>query len=223
MRESNLEGCGGLICAEHSTGVVAASVAAAEEVTSLGRFENVALSRQALMRIGGLEAVATCDDISSRICSAGVRIGRSPAAVMWKPRPHTLRGFLARQGRCGSAEIPRLPTERRPYAIATGARSLSWMIFWIAVALASRLTGINVVPALAMLLVGPILAIWNFWDAPLERRHRGSAARVLVGVLAYVGSLWRDMMHCRTFLRQQFGSRGAIAKSDRFHHRVALR
>jgi glycosyltransferase involved in cell wall biosynthesis len=69
----------------------------------------------------------------------------------------------------------------------------------ILVALALSLGfGVTLLPALALLLLGPAWAAYYAARAPLERSHRGFRARLLIAWLAYSGPISRTVARYRT-------------------------
>jgi glycosyltransferase involved in cell wall biosynthesis len=57
--------------------------------------------------------------------------------------------------------------------------------------------GITIIPALAMLMLGPIWAIYYAAKAPLEKSHEGIRARALIAWLAYSGPIARTIARYR--------------------------
>ncbi|MGO9268030.1 MAG: glycosyltransferase [Candidatus Binataceae bacterium] len=74
------------------------------------------------------------------------------------------------------------------------------------VALALSLgSGITILPALAMLALGPVWALYYAWQAPLEKCHNGFVARMLIAWLAYTGPISRTIARYR-YRRNNRGS-----------------
>lgn len=57
--------------------------------------------------------------------------------------------------------------------------------------------GVTILPALAMLVLGPIWAAYYALRAPLETRHRGFRTRLLIAWLAYSGTISRTVARYR--------------------------
>jgi GT2 family glycosyltransferase len=78
---------------------------------------NMAFRREALERIGGFDPLfrAAGDDVDVcwRLQDAGLRIGFSPAAMVWHRRRNTVRAYLAQQRGYGAAEA--LLAQKHPY------------------------------------------------------------------------------------------------------------
>ncbi|MGO9455028.1 MAG: glycosyltransferase [Candidatus Binataceae bacterium] len=88
-------------------------------------------------------------------------------------------------------------------AVRTAAflpQTFEWTMFWAIAAVASMVLKLTVVPALAMLAMGPVWALYYAWHAPLEKCHRGVAARMLITLIAYFGPMQRALMRYRTRL-----------------------
>ncbi|HSP97335.1 MAG TPA: glycosyltransferase, partial [Candidatus Dormibacteraeota bacterium] len=78
---------------------------------------NMAFRREALARIDGFDPLfrAAGDDVDVcwRLQDAGLRIGFSPAAMVWHFRRNTVRAYLSQQGGYGAAEA--LLAQKHPY------------------------------------------------------------------------------------------------------------
>ncbi len=68
--------------------------------------------------------------------------------------------------------------------------------------------GVSVIPAAAMLALGPVWALYYAWHAPLEKFHDSFMARILIAYLAYTGPMVRTMTRYKTRAKAQTG-RGA--------------
>ncbi|HKM99990.1 MAG TPA: glycosyltransferase [Candidatus Binataceae bacterium] len=79
-------------------------------------------------------------------------------------------------------------------------QTFEWTVFWAMAAVASVVLRVTAVPALAMLAMGPGWALYYAWHSPLERRHRGVTARLLLALIAYFGPMQRALMRYRTRL-----------------------
>ncbi len=77
-------------------------------------------------------------------------------------------------------------------------QTLEWtMLSAIAIA-ASIVLGVSIIPAAAMLALGPIWALYYAWHAPLEKSHDSVTARLLIAYLAYTGPMVRTMTRYKT-------------------------
>jgi hypothetical protein len=72
-----------------------------------------------------------------------------------------------------------------------------WNLAAAALVVLSLLFGVTIVPALAALTAGPLWAAYYASKAPLEKCHRGPASRLLIGWLAYSGSIVRTVARYR--------------------------
>jgi hypothetical protein len=70
-------------------------------------------------------------------------------------------------------------------------------------ALVSIALHITVIPALAMLALGPIWALYYAWHAPIEKSHVSFSARMLVAYLAYTGPVIRTTTRYKTLAKAQ--------------------
>ncbi len=73
--------------------------------------------------------------------------------------------------------------------------------------------GFTILPALAMLLLGPAWAAYYALAAPLENSHRGFGARLLIAWLAYSGPISRTIARYR--LRRRLRNRAALDDAPR--------
>jgi glycosyltransferase involved in cell wall biosynthesis len=81
--------------------------------------------------------------------------------------------------------------ERSPGIANFLPQTLEWHVFWAAAAALAWVGGLSVLPALAMLALGPVWALYYAKRAPLEKRHDTRRARLLVTLLAWSGPLAR--------------------------------
>ena len=81
--------------------------------------------------------------------------------------------------------------------------TLEWNILAVLLALASLALHVSVVPALAMLALGPIWALYYAWHAPIEKSHLSFRARMLVAYLAYTGPVIRTITRYKTLAKAQ--------------------
>ena len=72
-----------------------------------------------------------------------------------------------------------------------------WNLVAAALVVLSLLLGVTIAPALAALAVGLLWAAYYAMKAPLEKCHRGPASRLLIGWLAYSGSIVRTVARYR--------------------------
>ena len=82
-------------------------------------------------------------------------------------------------------------------------QTLEWTIAAILLALVSLALHITVIPALAMLALGPIWALYYAWHAPIEKCHISFTARMLVAYLAYTGPVIRTTTRYKTLAKAQ--------------------
>jgi glycosyltransferase involved in cell wall biosynthesis len=82
-------------------------------------------------------------------------------------------------------------------------QTLEWTIAAILLALTSLALHITVIPALAMLAMGPIWALYYAWHAPIEKCHLSFTARMLVAYLAYTGPVIRTITRYKTLAKAQ--------------------
>ncbi|HXW85618.1 MAG TPA: glycosyltransferase [Candidatus Binataceae bacterium] len=79
-------------------------------------------------------------------------------------------------------------------------QTLEWTALWSVLLVASIAIGVSVLPALAMLALGPIWAVYYAWHAPLEKCHETFFSRLLIAFLAYTGPMRRTITRYRTRL-----------------------
>jgi O-antigen biosynthesis protein len=82
-------------------------------------------------------------------------------------------------------------------------QTLEWTLTAMMLALASIALHITVIPALAMLALGPIWALYYSWHAPIEKSHVSFSARMLVAYLAYTGPVIRTTTRYKTLAKAQ--------------------
>ncbi|MHB8382349.1 MAG: glycosyltransferase family 2 protein [Candidatus Binataceae bacterium] len=80
-------------------------------------------------------------------------------------------------------------------------QTLEWTILWTLAITVSILLGVSAWPALAMLALGPLWALYYAWHAPLEKMHRSFGSRMLIAILAYTGPMRRTLTRYRTRLK----------------------
>jgi glycosyltransferase involved in cell wall biosynthesis len=79
-------------------------------------------------------------------------------------------------------------------------QTLEWNLACALALAGSYALGWPIVPALAMLALGPIWAFHYAWHAPLEKCHESLGSRFLVAMLAYTGPIARTMARYRSRL-----------------------
>ena len=77
-------------------------------------------------------------------------------------------------------------------------QTLEWTVLSAAALTASFILGVSLIPAAAMLALGPIWALYYAWHAPLEKCHDSLRARLLIAYLAYTGPMVRTMTRYKT-------------------------
>ena len=76
--------------------------------------------------------------------------------------------------------------------------TLEWTMLSVITLVASFVLGWSMIPAAAMLALGPVWALYYAWHAPLEKCHDSLKARLLIAYLAYTGPMVRTMTRYRT-------------------------
>ncbi len=88
--------------------------------------------------------------------------------------------------------------DEMPLSVARVApMTAEWSLAAAALVVLSLVFGVTTVPALAALAAGPLWAAYYASKAPLEKCHRGPASRLLIGWLAYSGSIVRTVARYR--------------------------
>ncbi len=82
-------------------------------------------------------------------------------------------------------------------------QTLEWTLAAMMLALVSFTLHITIIPALAMLALGPIWALYYAWHAPIEKSHISFSARMLVAYLAYTGPVIRTITRYKTMAKAQ--------------------
>ena len=77
-------------------------------------------------------------------------------------------------------------------------QTLEWTVLSAIAMAASIVLGVSMIPAAAMLALGPIWALYYAWHAPLEKSHESFTARLLIAYLAYTGPMVRTMTRYKT-------------------------
>ncbi len=104
-------------------------------------------------------------------------------------------------------------------------QTLEWNLAGAVILIASIAAGFSVIPALAILALGPAWAAYYARRAPLEKCHEGWFSRMLVAWLAYSGPMVRAMTRYKLRLRQATGTGwfGAAAPRQRPQIRLLSR
>jgi glycosyltransferase involved in cell wall biosynthesis len=82
-------------------------------------------------------------------------------------------------------------------------QTFEWTTLWALVAAISVFAGMTALPALAMLALGPVWALYYASQAPLEKCHESLASRLLIAFLAYTGPMRRTLARYKTRLQLQ--------------------
>ncbi len=82
-------------------------------------------------------------------------------------------------------------------------QTLEWTLAAMMLALVFFTLHITIFPALAMLALGPIWALYYAWHAPIEKSHISFSARMLVAYLAYTGPVIRTITRYKTMAKAQ--------------------
>jgi hypothetical protein len=91
-------------------------------------------------------------------------------------------------------------------------QTLEWNASGAVLLLAAIAGGFSTIPALAMLALGPLWALYYAGQAPIEKCHRGFTSRLLVAWLAYSGPIVRAMTRYRLRLQAATGA-GSLAET----------
>jgi O-antigen biosynthesis protein len=251
IQEGQLDACCGPAVVPPETAKIAACLAAARSSLSSTSFgdamarSNLAFTKAALRRAGGFDRKYKAFDADMDLCrkieGTGAKLGYSPVALVWNLRPHTLGAFLSRQGSYGRgdaklgrwgadwpSQLGRAPVfghyQRALRMLLVVPQSAEWMILWALAAVLARLVGVSPFAALAMLAVGPVLAIFAAWTTPLEKPLHGVTARATLAFLAFVGPLWRGLMRDWTVVQGHLPSPDMVGtRRARMRQRAALR
>jgi glycosyltransferase involved in cell wall biosynthesis len=252
MQEKQLDACCGPACVPPQTAKRATCVAAARPALSLTSFGdalargNLVFTQDVLRRAGGFERKYRTFDADMDICrkieGTGAKLGYSPVALVWNLRPDTLRTFLSRQGsygrvdaklgRWGAGRCDSFPSvgragvfsryQRALWKLLVLPQSAEWIVLWTIAAVLAKFVGLSPFAALAMLAVGPALAIFAAWTAPLEEPK--VTARAMLAILGFVGPLWRGLMRDWTVVHGHLPSPEVVGvRRARMRHRAAFR
>jgi len=77
-------------------------------------------------------------------------------------------------------------------------QTLEWNLAWGAALAVCAFKGVTILPALVMILTGPLWALHYARRAPLERCHDRLSSRLLIALLAYTGPMARTLRRYRT-------------------------
>ena len=108
--------------------------------------------------------------------------------------------------------------EEVPCILSFLPQTLAWNLVFAAAAVFSWFAGFTILPALAMLSLGLIWALYYAWQAPLEKCHASPGSRLLVAYLAWSGPIVRTWTRWKT--RMSVPSTGSEAQP---RQRPALR
>ena len=96
-------------------------------------------------------------------------------------------------------------------------QTFEWAIGWTIALALSILLGLSAIPALAMLALGPVWALYYAWHAPLEKAHRSFTSRMLIAILAYTGPMRRTIVRYRTRLKMAGRGTSVVPARQRPH------
>ena len=88
-------------------------------------------------------------------------------------------------------------------------QTLEWTVLSAVTLVASIVLGVSIIPAAAMLALGPIWALYYAWHAPLDKFHESFTARILIAYLAYTGPMVRTMTRYKERAKALTGIAGA--------------
>jgi hypothetical protein len=87
-------------------------------------------------------------------------------------------------------------------------QTLEWTVLSAVTLVASVVLGVSLIPAAAMLALGPIWSLYYAFHAPLEKSHDRFIARLLIAYLAYTGPMVRTMTRYKTRAKALTGLAG---------------
>ncbi len=87
-------------------------------------------------------------------------------------------------------------------------QTLEWNALFSALLVFSLMTGFSAAPALLMLALGPIWALYYAWKAPLEKCHDSLGSRLMVAFLAFTGPMFRTITRYKYRLAGAWSGRG---------------
>jgi glycosyltransferase involved in cell wall biosynthesis len=141
--------------------------------------------------------------------------------IMWRGRIPGLARMLPGGARkkilwaTGSRAFFQTIYEREQGLIKFLPQTLEWQLFWSLVAIATLAAGWNIVPALAMLTLGPIWSLCYAWRAPIEKSHDSFTSRLIVAMLTYTGPLARALTRYRLRLKGAWSAIKGVEPSPR--------
>src|SRR5581483_11409998 len=215
MLDRRLDGCFGPVYPRDGARAylgAASDLGSAQDYGASGSSSsNMAFSRAARIRMGGFDcrfgSIAAAIDLRMRMEAAGCGIAQSEGAFVWRLPARRLRGWFTEQARRGRDEVAlrmRCGVPIEPAGSGSRAQrakrlmsrlwsaaphSPIWILFWIAMALwmshSAAVCGI----AAAMIAAGPVSMIVKTARA---FPYAGFGVRVMVGIVASFGALWRE-------------------------------
>ncbi len=87
-------------------------------------------------------------------------------------------------------------------------QTLEWTVLSAVAMVASVVLGVSLIPAAAMLALGPVWSLYYAFHAPLEKSHDRFIARLLIAYLAYTGPMVRTMTRYKTRAKALTGLAG---------------
>jgi hypothetical protein len=102
-------------------------------------------------------------------------------------------------------------------------QTLEWHALWSAMLALSLMAGFSAIPALSMLALGPIWALYYGWKAPLEKCHQSFGSRLMVAFLAYTGPMARTITRYRYRTAGTLTARGYMEPAPRQRPVIQLR
>ena len=89
-------------------------------------------------------------------------------------------------------------------------QTLEWNTMWAAVLVLSLTAGFTAIPALAMLALGPVWALYYACKAPLEKCHQSFGSRLMVAFLAFTGPMFRTITRYRYRMTGALTGKGGV-------------
>jgi len=86
-------------------------------------------------------------------------------------------------------------------------QTLEWQIAWLAAMAISIAAGFTVIPAVTMLALGPVWALYYAGRARIQANHDRLSSRLLVALLAYSGPMVRAMTRYKLRLLAAWSAR----------------
>ncbi len=141
--------------------------------------------------------------------------------IIWKGRIPGLARTLPGGGRkrvmwaTGSRAFFQTIYEREQGLLKFLPQTLEWNLAAIFILAISIAAGWTMLPALAMLAMGPIWALHYGWQAQIEKRHACFNSRVMVAALSYSGPMTRALTRYRLRLRGAWSVRTGADRAPR--------